>query len=75
MMAGPAPIDCDQPLRAHMMKKQTKKAIDDNPMRPLAIPNTPTMRLAMDETMSPVAINRLILEWSAMKLFTNLPMA
>ena len=74
-MAGPAPIDWDQPFIAHIIKKQTKNAIDDSPANPLVIPNNPTIRLATDETISPVAINRLILEWSAIKLLTNFPIA
>ena len=56
-------------------EKQTKNAIDDSPANPLVIPNNPTIRLATDETISPVAINRLILEWSAIKLLTNFPIA
>lgn len=42
---------------------------------PELMPRIPIMKLATAETIRPVAMNFLILLWSARKPFTNLPAA
>ena len=61
MIAGGAPIDCDHPLTPHMTAKAMKSVMLPTMPAPPAKPNAPTSRLATAETLSPAAMNRLIL--------------
>ena len=48
------------------------------PINPALVPNKPTtpiVKFAKVETNKPVAIKRLMFEWSAKKPFTNFPIA
>ena len=58
--------------------KTTAEGIAASPINSLFEPKrpiNPIVRFAKVETSRPVAINRLILQWSAIKPLTNLPMA
>ena len=59
-MAGAAPIDCDQPLNAHITAKEMKMTAVG--MTLCINPNTPIRALAAAETISPVAIKRFMLQ-------------
>lgn len=61
MIAGGAPIDCDQPLTPHITAKATKSVMLPTTPIPLAKPSTPTSTLATADTHSPAAMKRLIL--------------
>ena len=72
---GAAPIDWDHPFKVHMIANVTN-------MTPLAIPAFPAFRpmipitaFAAADNTSPVAINLLILLWSARNPLTNFPTA
>ena len=75
MIAGAAPIDWLQPLIPHRTAKTTNRVVVARAPPPENSPSSPTQRLAMNETVSPVAMKRLMLLWSASSPFTNFPAA
>ena len=68
-------MDCAHPLIPHIMANMVKMmalmATAENGNREVR----PRIRLAVEDMMSPVAMNRVILQWSERKPLTNLPMA
>ena len=60
MMAGGAPMDCAHPLSPHMTANATN--ITAVGTTEWASPNSPIRAFATAETMSPVAMKRLMLQ-------------
>jgi|GEM_PF-5524764 hypothetical protein len=60
MIAGAAPIDCDQPFRPHITANAMK--ITAVGMTECISPSTPISMLAAAETIRPVAMKRLMLQ-------------
>ena len=62
MMAGGEPIDWDHPFNVHIMANIMNIEALAMPAEPPQKPSTPIIKLANAETISPVAINFLMLQ-------------